>query len=321
MTTFALGSALAADPDGLSGSVQRRVVGTESPLISAAVVDAFVRRLAATTTDDARFELFAWLSGICASYGDVATLREVVLGLPDALARTVREVTELSIPQREVDELSQDVLGIVEASWRPLARVAEEPIDEIDARIDAFIVRLEFRDPLTSEHSRSVAAWCARLGRRLGFDPADVTFVTRCGMLHDVGKAVTPLGILNAPRALDEREWSVMRAHAAAGEAMVRKAPELRPFAPAVRSHHERLDGRGYPDGLPASAIPLTARVVAVADCFNAMIGRRPYRLPMPPSVALDELLRNRGTQFDPEIVDAMVDVVLGKESLTNVGL
>jgi len=116
----------------------------------------------------------------------------------------------------------------------------------------------------------------------------------------------------DAPRALDEREWRVMRAHAAAGEVLVRKVEELRPFAPAVRSHHERLDGRGYPDGLRANAIPLMARIVAVADTFNAMIGRRPYRLPMPPTRALEELVRSRGTQLDPEIVDAMVDVVLG---------
>jgi HD-GYP domain-containing protein (c-di-GMP phosphodiesterase class II) len=103
-----------------------------------------------------------------------------------------------------------------------------------------------------------------------------------------------------------------MRAHAAAGEAIVRRVPELRPFMPAVRSHHERLDGRGYPDGLRAGQIPLMARIVAVADCFNAMIGRRPYRLPMSPARAMEELVRSRGTQLDPEIVDAMVDVVLG---------
>jgi HD-GYP domain-containing protein (c-di-GMP phosphodiesterase class II) len=77
-----------------------------------------------------------------------------------------------------------------------------------------------------------------------------------------------------------------------------------------VRGHHERLDGRGYPDGLRASAIPLSARIVAVADAFNAMIGNRPYRLPMRPTIALEELKRHAGTQFDPEVIEAMIDVL-----------
>ena len=218
------------------------------------------------------------------------------------LGRRVREA--------ELDALAEQVMAIVDVSWRPLLRVRDEALDEVDARIDALIVKLEARDPLTSEHSRAVAAWCSRLGRRLGLDSAEVTFAARCGLLHDVGKVATPLEVLNAPRALDDREWRLIRAHAAAGEAIVRAVPELRPFAPAVRSHHERLDGHGYPDRLPASAIPLMARIVAVADSFNAMIGRRPYRLPMPPIRALEELVRGRGTQFDPEVVEAMVDLV-----------
>ncbi|HYZ17249.1 MAG TPA: HD domain-containing phosphohydrolase, partial [Candidatus Acidoferrum sp.] len=135
-------------------------------------------------------------------------------------------------------------------------------------------------------------------------------FAARCGLLHDIGKARVPLEILTAPRRLDDREWPVMRAHASAGEAMIRHDPRLRVFAPAVRSHHERLDGRGYPDGLRASAIPQIARVVAVADCFNAMIGRRPYRVPMAPSRAMDELDAHRSTQFDPDVVDAMISLV-----------
>ncbi len=210
----------------------------------------------------------------------------------------------------ELEAFAAGVRGTVQEWWRPLRRVEDEPIDEVDARIDAFIVQLEARDPMTSEHSRAVASWCRRLARRLGLDAREETFAARCGLLHDIGKIKTPLEVLNAPRSLSAQEWKMMRAHAAAGEAMVRAVPELRPFAPAVRSHHERLDGTGYPDGLPASAIPLMARIVAVADCFNAMIGRRPYRLPLEPTLALEELFRHRATQFDPEIVDAMADVI-----------
>jgi HD-GYP domain-containing protein (c-di-GMP phosphodiesterase class II) len=86
---------------------------------------------------------------------------------------------------------------------------------------------------------------------------------------------------------------------------------ELRLFAPAVRSHHERFDGKGYPDGLERASIPFAARIVAVADAFNAMIARRPYRAPLPPTHAIQELKRNSGTQWDPAAVQAMIDVVL----------
>jgi putative nucleotidyltransferase with HDIG domain len=311
MTVYALGGAVAARQSEISEILQRRLAGVSSALVLRPVIDSFVRRIATLSTDEERAELLSWLSEVCSSYGDVAELREVLDVLPFALAQTAHDLTECSLP-REFDALESEIRDAVHAAWRPLVRVADEPLDEVDARIDTLIVRLETRDPLTSEHSRAVAAWCGRLGRRLGLEASDVTFVSRCGLLHDVGKALTPLNVLNAPRALDDKEWAVMRAHAAAGEALVRKIPELRAFAPAVRSHHERLDGRGYPDALPASAIPFAARIVAVADCFNAMIGRRPYRLPLPPTRALEELVRNRGTQFDPEMVDAMVGLIGG---------
>jgi len=266
-----------------------------SSLVETAIVDELARRAAAVGAGGNAYSLLAWIDGIASAYGDVP-----------GLVRTLDGAT------RDLGPLGDAVRERARAAARPLATPADRPLDELDARIDALIVRLEARDPLSSEHSRAVAAWCARLARRLGFDAVDTAFASRCGLLHDVGKVLTPLEVLNAPRALDEREWRVMRAHAAAGEAIVGRIPQLRPFTPAVRSHHERLDGHGYPDGLRLGRIPLMARIVAVADCFNAMIGRRPYRPPMSPTRAIEELMRCRGTQLDPDIVDAMVDVVLG---------
>jgi HD-GYP domain-containing protein (c-di-GMP phosphodiesterase class II) len=129
-------------------------------------------------------------------------------------------------------------------------------------------------------------------------------------MLHDVGKTTTPREILLAPRSLSDAEFAIMRDHAASGEAMVAEIERLRPFRPLVRRHHERLDGKGYPDRLAAADIPLSVRIVTVADCFNAMIGRRPYRLPLSPAAALDQLVKNRETQFDALVVEAMIDIV-----------
>lgn len=139
-------------------------------------------------------------------------------------------------------------------------------------------------------------------------------FVKRSGLIHDIGKMQTPKEILHAPRALDEEEWRIMQLHPVQGAEIIQGIPELRHLAAIVRGHHERFDGRGYPDGIAGSDIPMASRIVTVADSFNAMIAQRPYRRPFSPTVALEELKRHRGTQFDPRIVEAMIDVVSGAE-------
>jgi putative nucleotidyltransferase with HDIG domain len=297
----------AVPPDALARAARRRLSSERPPVIVDVIADAYVARLREAERDEGREQFVRWLRGVCSSYGDVAQLHEVLVQLPLLLATALREDFDVTVSSVEFERLALELDAIVREHWRPIRLQVQEPIDEIDACIDTFVRSLEARDPLTSEHSRAVASWCARLARRLWFDDDEVKFASRCGLLHDIGKVRVPLEILGAPRKLDDREWRVMRAHAAAGEAIIRRDPRLRVFVPAVRSHHERLDGRGYPDGLRASAIPQIARLVAVADCFNAMIGRRPYRLPLAPSRAMDELDANRHTQFDPEVVDAMI--------------
>jgi HD-GYP domain-containing protein (c-di-GMP phosphodiesterase class II) len=199
------------------------------------------------------------------------------------------------------------------AAYRAPAPAILRLVDDIDESIAKLFEHLDAAAPLMAEHSRAVSAWCSRIARALDLDETQIEFVSRCGLIHDVGKMLTPAEILNAPRGLDDAEWAVMRDHAPAGGRIVAARERLAPFVPIVRGHHERLDGKGYPDGLRTTAIPLAARIVSVADSFNAMIGRRPYRLPMAPTEALDELERNRGTQFDPEIVAAMIRIVSGR--------
>ncbi len=188
-----------------------------------------------------------------------------------------------------------------------------EAIDEIDVVLDGLLVKLDQADVLTAEHSRAVASWCGRLAKQLGGSKSDVLHLTRAGLIHDIGKVTTPAAILTAPRSLTEDEFAVMKQHSAEGEKIVLGVPLIANLAPAVRSHHERFDGAGYPDGLRGEQIPDVARIVAVADCFNAMIGRRPYRPPLAPSVAMERLVEGRGSQFDPDIVDAMVEVLTAR--------
>ncbi len=165
-------------------------------------------------------------------------------------------------------------------------------------------------------HAEQVSALSARTAQRLGL-PADAVLRARiAGWLHDVGKATIPQAILGKPGPLDDEEWTVMRTHPATGESIVRDIAALRDSAPAVRHHHERWDGTGYPDGLAGTTIPIEARIVAAADAYSAITGRRVYSPARSPEDAGNELVRGAGTHFDPAVVDALLAVLgLGSES------
>jgi putative nucleotidyltransferase with HDIG domain len=148
----------------------------------------------------------------------------------------------------------------------------------------------------------------------MGLTNGEAAVVARGGLIHDVGKSKTPLEILNAPRKLTDEEMTIMRDHASIGYQIVTSYPKLAEHAVMVRSHHERFDGKGYPDRLDRTRIPISVRIVSVADTFNAMIGRRPYRAPFSPSRATSELIRSAGTQLDPDVVRAFLDVISATE-------
>ena len=179
-----------------------------------------------------------------------------------------------------------------------------------DDVVAALMAAVDARDSLTGEHMRAVASWCGRLSAALGLSVEAQRFASLCGMLHDVGKVATPSHILSKPGPLDEEEWVIMRGHARSGGTLLERIPALRDVAPIVRAHHERVDGRGYPDGLRGGEIPLVARIVAAADAFHAMISRRPYRDPLSVPEAAEQLLAGRGTQWDAVVVDAIIGLV-----------
>lgn len=236
-------------------------------------------------------------------------VRDVVRLAPRVASEVLRE-TRLPLP-RGCDPLGSEPL--LDEVLRSLSTSTDptETVDEVDVLIEDFVTQLNASDPATAEHSRAVSAWCARIAKRIGLNERETAYVVRAGLIHDIGKAKTPPEILNAPRKLDEREWAIMRDHVLEGERIVAGIAPLHDFVPALRWHHERYDGTGYPDRRGGGEIPHAVRIVTVADAFNAMIGRRPYRKPFSPLRALDELRTYRGTQFDPEIVGAMIDVVM----------
>jgi diguanylate cyclase (GGDEF)-like protein len=159
-------------------------------------------------------------------------------------------------------------------------------------------------------HPEQVAALSGQTAQRLGL-PVDV--VLRCrlgGWLHDIGKAAIPAAIINKPGPLDDDEWAAMRTHPAVGEAIVREVAAIRDAAPAVRHHHERYDGTGYPDRLAGNAIPIEARIIGAADAYAAITGVRVYSPARSPEDAAAELRRSAGTHFDPLVVDALLAVL-----------
>jgi HD-GYP domain-containing protein (c-di-GMP phosphodiesterase class II) len=136
-------------------------------------------------------------------------------------------------------------------------------------------------------------------------DTAETRVVGLAAELHDIGKMAIPDAILDKRAQLDTADSAFMQRHTIIGERIVAAAPALLSIAPLVRSSHERMDGRGYPDGLSGSDIPLASRIVAVCDAFDAMVSGRHYRQPVAVADAMAELLRCAGTQFDPSVVEA----------------
>jgi putative nucleotidyltransferase with HDIG domain len=169
--------------------------------------------------------------------------------------------------------------------------------------------RIASGDPDLAVHSRVVGQYAAMTARALGVPRATADSLRLAGELHDVGKLDLPRSILDKPSALDDREWAWIKTHPTVGAAMIREAG-FGQIADWVFSHHERPDGKGYPLGLPAEAIPIESAILAVADAFNAMTTDRPYQAAMELHDAFAEIRRGTGTQFDPIVVDAFVPAV-----------
>jgi putative nucleotidyltransferase with HDIG domain len=179
-----------------------------------------------------------------------------------------------------------------------------------DEVVASLLSAIEARDTATCEHSRAVGMWCGRIAKMIGMTAEQQSFAALAGTLHDVGKIATPTEILLKAGPLDAEEWEAMRAHSRVGAKMLERIPSLKDLAPAVRAHHERVDGKGYPDRLAGEGIPIVARIVSVADSFHAMISKRPYREALPVALALGELRSGIGTQWDQVVVEAMLDIV-----------
>ncbi len=203
-------------------------------------------------------------------------------------------------------------------------REAVSNLEEVNARLEranlsfatALVATLDARDRYTAGHSAAVAVYSKDIAARMGLDEQDQAVTHLCGLVHDIGKVGLPPGLLEKPGALTLEERRQMEQHAAIGERILAKVEDYGEIARIVRHHHERVDGLGYPDGLTGEEIPLAARIIAVADAYNAMTSDRPYRDAMPSRVARLRLAQAVESQFDTAVVAAF-EAVLASASET----
>jgi putative nucleotidyltransferase with HDIG domain len=187
-------------------------------------------------------------------------------------------------------------------------QLMEQTIAAVESMADV----VDRRDPYTFQHSQSVADHAVRTARRLQLPDKEVELIRLAARVHDLGKIEVPDEVLHKQGRLSEAEFELMKKHPATGAEILAKFPEYKRGRELVLAHHERMDGLGYPRGLAGAAIALGARIIAVADSWDAMTSDRPYRKALDAEVALAELVRGRGTQWDPHVVDAFAETLPG---------
>ena len=215
-----------------------------------------------------------------------------------ALERRVRDAEQveeaLGLHLRQVDRLQRQLSGL-----------CATVVATITALLDA-------RDGSTSAHSCVVAEWAVKVADQLGLEEGELEAVRVGALLHDVGKIAVPDALLQKAGPLTDEEWLEMREHPATAQRLLGRLPLPDGSVRAIRHHHERFDGRGYPDGLSAEQIPLAARIIAVADAYHAMTSDRPYRTSLSPDQARTEIERCAGSHFCPRVVEAFLSVSVG---------
>ena len=216
--------------------------------------------------------------------------------VPDVLTVRVRHIIELSRLQRN---LAEEVELKTQENENLSLRVVQTLAEAIDAK-----------DTYTNGHSGRVAEYARQIARRFGYDRSRQDEIYMIGLLHDVGKIGVPDSVINKPSKLTDEEYAQVKTHCILGDRILKKIQERPKLAIGARWHHERYDGKGYPDGLIADKIPVEARIIAVADAYDAMTSYRSYRGILPQARVRQEIEMGRGTQFDPVFADIMLEIM-----------
>jgi response regulator RpfG family c-di-GMP phosphodiesterase len=220
------------------------------------------------------------------------------------LEQSISRTFHLLQMERESRAYRTSLEASIERRTQDLMRALRELEGNYQTTLEALVHALDAREHETCAHSLRVRAYTFHLARLASYPPALMPPLGHAALLHDIGKIAVADSILLKAGKLTEEEWCQMRHHVLAGEQLLNRIPFLRPSAPVVRSHHERYDGKGYPDGLAGEQIPLGARIFSLADTLDAMTSDRAYRKATGLPEVYAEVSRERGMQFDPQIAD-----------------
>jgi len=202
------------------------------------------------------------------------------------------------------------VVGIIEHDLERVKESEAELTKNYDLTLSAWAKVLEYRDQETEGHSRRLVELSTRLARALGMSEKEIIHLRRGALLHDIGKMAIPDGILLKPGALDEDERKIMQQHPIYAKQMLADVSFLQPCIDVAYSHHERWDGLGYPEGLKGEEIPLSARLFAVVDQWDALTSDRPYRKAWTREKVIAYLQENSGKIYDPKIIDVFLSII-----------
>ncbi len=229
-------------------------------------------------------------------------VKEKVIGVLEAINKVKGE----EFNEEDLSLLSSlaDQVAIALDNARLYQQLEEMFFQTAESLADA----IEKRDPYTGGHTHRVTAYSLATARYLSLKPLEIKWLRIASVLHDVGKIGIEDQILRKPEKLNPEEFNVIKGHAKMGAEIIEHIRQLREIVPGVKYHHEQINGRGYPDGLTGEAIPMIAKIVAVSDTYDAMTTDRPYRKALEKGVAIEELRRCSGTQFDREVVEAFIE-------------
>lgn len=213
--------------------------------------------------------------------------------VPEVLALRVRHTIDLIRLQRDLE-------SEVDLKTREVESLSLHVVQTLAEAIDA-------KDTYTNGHSGRVAAYSREIARRAGYTERRQSQIYMMGLLHDVGKIGVPDAVINKPARLTDEEFELIKNHPVMGARILKNIQEMPGLAIGARWHHEKYDGSGYPDGLKGTDIPEEARIIAIADAYDAMTSRRSYRDVLPQGIVREELENGRGIQFDPQFADIML--------------
>jgi HD-GYP domain-containing protein (c-di-GMP phosphodiesterase class II) len=196
----------------------------------------------------------------------------------------------------------------LEENIAKLAKAAEENRELFVGTVKALAAAIDGKDKYTRGHSERVARFSVAIGQRLQMDPEELEKLRISALLHDVGKIAIDDNILKKPAALTDEEFEIMKTHPQKGYKIMSQIPAMKDFLPGMYMHHEMVNGKGYPQGLAGNDIPLQAKIVSVADTFDAMTTDRPYQKGMELEAALDRIRSFVGTRYDGKVVEALVE-------------